>query len=82
MFQPAESVDAWTSFIPKGTQFEFNESLWGATTQRYLVPIQDLSDIQFDLVVKEAHPYVKSARSVSGSFDTGDDDVDDLYAFR
>lgn len=75
-------MDAWTSFIPKGTQFEFNDNLWGATTQRYLAPIQDLSDSQFDLVVKEAHLYVKTTRSVSGSLDTGDDDFDDLFAFR
>ena len=82
MFQPADSVDAWTSFIPKGAQFEFNDILWGATTQHYLTPIQELSDSQFDLVVKEAHLYVKTARSVSGSFGTGDDDFDDLFTFR
>ena len=80
MFQPADSVDAWTSFIPKEAQFKFNDILWGAITQCYLALIQELSNSQFDLVVKEAHLYVKTTRSVSGSFDTGDDDFDDLFS--
>ncbi|KAG8214015.1 hypothetical protein J3R82DRAFT_10770 [Butyriboletus roseoflavus] len=81
-FQLAESVDEWTSFIPKGTQFEFNDNLWGVTTCHYLVPIQDLSDSQFDLVVGEAHHYIKTVRSILGSFNSGNEDFNDLFAFH
>ena len=71
------------SYIPQGSQFEFNDNLWGATTYRYLAPIQDLSDSQFDLVMTEAHQYVKIARSVPGSVASScDDDFNDLFSFR
>jgi len=81
-FMPAESVDVWALYIPKGSQFEFNNSIWGATTHHYLTPIQDLINKQFNLIVDDIHQYVKVVWALPDSLDlSDDDDFDDLFAF-
>ncbi|KIK80296.1 hypothetical protein PAXRUDRAFT_159024, partial [Paxillus rubicundulus Ve08.2h10] len=53
------ATDTWTGIILKGDQYEFNETVWGKTTRRYLEPIEALSDEQFKLIIEETQKYVK-----------------------
>ena len=41
MFNSTQFGDTmWSAIIPKGSQYKFNENIWGATTRRFLAPIQ------------------------------------------
>ncbi|KAF9238352.1 hypothetical protein BU15DRAFT_75286 [Melanogaster broomeanus] len=50
-----ETVNVWAAVVPKGMRYEFNDTVWGSTTRRFLEPIKELSEQQFALVVEEAH---------------------------
>ncbi|KAI6010396.1 hypothetical protein BKA83DRAFT_4132748 [Pisolithus microcarpus] len=43
----------WTAIIPKGNQYEFNDTIWGVAMRCYLEPIKGLSDENFTLVVDD-----------------------------
>ncbi|KAI6003077.1 hypothetical protein EDD15DRAFT_2192468 [Pisolithus albus] len=83
-FKSSNSTTVWTAIIPKGSQYEFNDTIWGAATRRYLEPIKGLSDENFALVVDDAQKYVKKGTATSSTVDLGDEDseYEDLFAFR
>ncbi|KIJ08324.1 hypothetical protein PAXINDRAFT_158173 [Paxillus involutus ATCC 200175] len=84
VFQPSRPGNVWTTVIPKGNQYEFNDTVWGATTRRYLDPIKNLSHEHFTLVIEETQRFVKKPVSNLNAGDSGDDDsgYDELFAFR
>ncbi|KIK75444.1 hypothetical protein PAXRUDRAFT_785989, partial [Paxillus rubicundulus Ve08.2h10] len=49
----------WEPSIPKGTQYKFNEAMWGAKTRAFLKPIMALSDNDFAMIVNNAQVFVK-----------------------
>ncbi|KIK73863.1 hypothetical protein PAXRUDRAFT_20425 [Paxillus rubicundulus Ve08.2h10] len=53
VLQSSRLGNVWTAIIPTGNQYEFNNTVWGATMCRYLDPIKNLSDEHFALVVEE-----------------------------
>lgn len=88
-FHSVVSADTWTAIIPKGGHYEFNETVWGETTRRYLEPIEALSDEQLELIVEGAQKYVKKGKgkgvtrmSSTDSADEAEGEFDDLFAFR
>ncbi|KAF9231482.1 hypothetical protein BU15DRAFT_82346 [Melanogaster broomeanus] len=83
-FETAKLGNVWTAVIPKGTRYEFNDTIWGSTTRRFLEPIKELSEEQFTLVVEEAHRFVKTTVVPASAPDlVGDDsEYDDLFTFR
>ncbi|KAI5990932.1 hypothetical protein EDD15DRAFT_2197724 [Pisolithus albus] len=83
-FKSSNSTTVWTAIIPKGSQYEFNDTIWGVATRRYLEPIKGLSDENFALVVDDAQKYVKKGTATSSTVDLGDEDseYEDLFAFR
>ncbi|KIJ10328.1 hypothetical protein PAXINDRAFT_16670 [Paxillus involutus ATCC 200175] len=87
-FHSVVSADTWTAIIPKGGHYEFNETVWGETTRRYLEPIEALSDEQLELIVEGAQKYVKKGKgkgvtrmSSTDSADEAEGEFDDLFAF-
>ena len=46
---------------PKGSQYKFNEAVWGRATRCYLEPIKVLSNGHFALTVEETQKYVKKS---------------------
>ncbi|KIK76587.1 hypothetical protein PAXRUDRAFT_169418, partial [Paxillus rubicundulus Ve08.2h10] len=82
VFQSSRLDNVWMAIIPKGNQYNFNDTMWGATTCHYLDPIKNLSDEHFALVVEETQKFVK--KPASNGVDSGDDDSDyeDLFAFH
>ncbi|KAF9228555.1 hypothetical protein BS17DRAFT_197610 [Gyrodon lividus] len=83
-FEAAKLGNVWTAVIPKGTRYEFNDTIWGSTMRRFLEPIKELSEEQFTLVVEEAHRFVKTTVVPTSAPDlVGDDSkYDDLFTFR
>lgn len=81
---PSKLGEMWLAAVDKGSQFEFNEAVWGVTTRRYLGLIKDLSDENFALIIDEALKFVKKTTVTSASTDSGDEDseYEDLFAFR
>ncbi|KIK80116.1 hypothetical protein PAXRUDRAFT_15958 [Paxillus rubicundulus Ve08.2h10] len=82
-FKSSNSDNIWTTVIPKGNQYEFNETIWGTSTRRYLDPIKELTDENFTLVVEDTQKYVKKASLTVSSVGSGgeDSEYDDLFAF-
>lgn len=75
----------WTAIVPKGNQFEFNETVWGATTKRYLEPIKALSNEDFTLIVEDTQIYVKKSATSANTTDLvpeDDSDYEELFTFR
>ncbi|KAG8213917.1 hypothetical protein J3R82DRAFT_10662 [Butyriboletus roseoflavus] len=72
----------WLATTQKGSQFEFNENVWGSMTRRFLQPIAQLSDDQFSLVVHETRVYVKKGTTPTSLESEDDDAFDNLFAFR
>jgi len=69
---------------PKGSQYKFNEAVWGGATRCYLEPIKVLSNGHFALTVEETQKYVKKSAMPVNSMDLGEDnssDYEDLFAF-
>ncbi|KAI5986590.1 hypothetical protein EDD15DRAFT_2373024 [Pisolithus albus] len=82
-FKSSSSTGMWTAVIPKGNQYEFNDTIWGAATRRYLEPIKGLSEENFSLVVDDTQKYVKKGTATSSAVDLGEDsEYEDLFAFR
>ncbi|KIJ16002.1 hypothetical protein PAXINDRAFT_11042, partial [Paxillus involutus ATCC 200175] len=83
-FKSSNSDNIWTAVIPKGSQYEFNETIWGTSTRRYLDPIKELTDENFALIVKDTQKYVKKASLTVSSAGSGgeDSEYEDLFAFR
>ncbi|KIK93835.1 hypothetical protein PAXRUDRAFT_12408 [Paxillus rubicundulus Ve08.2h10] len=84
VFQPSGLGNMWTTVIPKGNQYKFNHTVWGATTCCYLDPIKDLSHEHFALFVEETQKFIKKPVSNLNARDLGDDDssYDKLFAFH
>ena len=82
--EPGNSSGVWTAVIPKGNQYEFNETIWGPSTRRYLEPIQNLTEENFALVIEETQKYLKKSTLVLNSTASDDEDseFEDLFAFR
>ena len=56
----------WSAIIPKGSQYEFNENIWGATTRWFLAPIQQLTHEQFQSIVDDTlWTYVKKGKAIA-----------------
>lgn len=73
----------WYPVVKKGNQFEFNESVWGVLTRRYLDPIAALSEDQFMVIVNDTQEYVKKGKqSTSALAPMEDDEFEDLFSFR
>lgn len=82
-FQGEESGNMWYPVVKKGNQFEFNESVWGVLTRRYLDPIAALSEDQFMVIVNDTQEYVKKGKqSTSALAPMEDDEFEDLFSFR
>ncbi|KAI5987023.1 hypothetical protein EDD15DRAFT_2372742 [Pisolithus albus] len=81
-FEMIKLGNVWNAVIPKGTQYEFNDAVWGATTRRFLEPIKGLSEEQFALVVEETHKFVKTTAMHSADSAEIDSEVEELFAFR
>ncbi|KAF8546587.1 hypothetical protein OG21DRAFT_1527732 [Imleria badia] len=69
------SNGVWTTVIPKGSQYKFNKTLWGPSTRRYLEPIQNLTEENFTLVVKETQKYLKKPTLALNSAASDDEDM-------
>ncbi|KAF8835492.1 hypothetical protein BDN67DRAFT_984590 [Paxillus ammoniavirescens] len=84
VFQPSGWSNVWTTVIPKGNQYKFNDIMWGATTHRYLDPIKNLSHEHFVQVVEEIQRFVKKPVSNLNAGDLGDSGsgYDKLFAFH
>ncbi|KAI6006920.1 hypothetical protein EDD15DRAFT_2190587 [Pisolithus albus] len=81
-FKSSSSTGMWTAVIPKGNQYEFNDTIWGAATRRYLEPIKGLSEENFSLVVDDTQKYMKKGTATSSAVDLGEDsEYEDLFAF-
>ncbi|KAN0074470.1 hypothetical protein V8E55_011882 [Tylopilus felleus] len=72
----------WSASVEKGSQFEFNETIWGDKTCNYLGPIKALSDENLSLIVEDTKKYIKGTATVS-SMDSVEDNSDygDLFEF-
>ncbi|KAF8837099.1 hypothetical protein BDN67DRAFT_1014127 [Paxillus ammoniavirescens] len=83
-FKSGNPGNVWTTVIPKGTQYEFNETIWGISTRCYLDPIKELTDENFALIVEDSQKYVKKASLTLNSVDLGEEDskFEDLFAFH
>ncbi|KAI5982360.1 hypothetical protein EDD15DRAFT_2202949 [Pisolithus albus] len=81
--RPSQAMYIWTTVLPKGSQFEFGEAVWGMMTRRYLEPIKELSDKQFGLIVEDTQKFVKkvTAPTASALESVGEDEFDDLFTF-
>ena len=82
-FDIGPSGSTWTPTIPKGSQYEFNETIWGPITRRYLEAIRNIPDEAFAGIVAEAHNFVKKAPTAS-AVDLSDDDskFENIASFR
>ncbi|KAG6380002.1 hypothetical protein JVT61DRAFT_10577 [Boletus reticuloceps] len=87
-FEVSESKngEVWTAVVHKGNQYEFNETVWGTTTRRYLDPIQQIPSEKFMLIIEETQEYVKKntlASAAGNSADSGDDsELEELFTYR
>ena len=84
VFKSGQFGDAWSAVVSKGSQYEFNENVWGAMTRRYLIPIQELSAEQFQLIVDDTAQFVKKGKVVT-TFTPAvmeDDAYEELFSFR
>ncbi|KAF9234301.1 hypothetical protein BU15DRAFT_65844 [Melanogaster broomeanus] len=83
-FKLTQPGNVWSAVIPKGSQFEFGEAVWGTMTRRYLEPIKELSDEQFGLILDDTQVFVKKVTVPAAStLDSAEDnEFDDLFAFR
>ncbi|KAF8415956.1 hypothetical protein L210DRAFT_3656892 [Boletus edulis BED1] len=81
---PGNSNGVWTAVIPNGSQYEFNETVWGPSMRRYLKPIQNLTEENFTLVIEETQKYLKKPALALNSVASDDEDseFEDLFAFR
>ncbi|KIK78165.1 hypothetical protein PAXRUDRAFT_164714, partial [Paxillus rubicundulus Ve08.2h10] len=67
-FKSSNLDNIWTAVIPKGNQYEFNETIW---------------DENFALIVEDTQKYVKKASLTVSSVGSGGEDskYEDLFAF-
>ena len=83
VFKSGQFGDAWSAVISKGSQYEFNENVWGAMTRRYLIPIQQLSAEQFQLIMDDTAQFMKKGKAVT-TFTPAvmeDDVYEELFSF-
>ncbi|KAI6136012.1 hypothetical protein F5141DRAFT_1059273 [Pisolithus sp. B1] len=73
--------NVWNAVIPKGTQYELNDAVWGATTRHFFEPIKGLSEEQFALVVEETHKFVKMTAIHSVDSAKVNSKVEELFTF-
>ncbi|KAG6375002.1 hypothetical protein JVT61DRAFT_3779 [Boletus reticuloceps] len=81
-----KNSEVWTAVVPKGNQYEFNDTIWGTATRRYLDPIQSIPAKHFTVIVEETQEHVKktmlSSITAGSSGDAGDDsELEELFAY-
>ena len=83
-FKLTQPGNVWSAVIPKGGQFEFGEAVWGTMTKRYLEPIKELSDEQFEFIFDDTQRFIKKVTVLATSAlePAEDNEFEDLFAFR
>ena len=87
MFNSTQFEDTtWSAIIPKGSQYKFNENIWGVTTRQFLAPIQQLTHEQFQSIVDDTlQTYIKKGKAIAmASIPTivEDDAYEELFSYH
>ena len=76
----------WSAIIPKGSQYKFNENIWGMTTRQFLVLIQQLTHEQFQSIVDDSlRTYIKKGKAIATALIptiVEDDTYEELFSYH